>query len=83
MVVESPGGFACLAEKDIPAGQPVLHTYGDLSDAQLLQTYGFVEQLPYEQPNPHNYVLVPYQTLVAACRMVLEGEEVNRGQKRP
>lgn len=30
-------------ERDIKAGEQVLHTYGDLSDAQLVQTYGFVD----------------------------------------
>jgi hypothetical protein len=34
------------AERDIPAGCQVLHTYGDLSDAQLLQTYGFIDAPP-------------------------------------
>lgn len=34
------------------AGEQILHSYGDLSDAQLLQTYGFVED-PV-RPNPFN-----------------------------
>jgi len=38
-------------EKAIPAGTQVLHTYGDLSDAQLLQTYGFIDTPP--QPTQH------------------------------
>lgn len=33
-------------EKPIPAGTQILHTYGDLSDAQLLQTYGFIDIPP-------------------------------------
>lgn len=33
-------------ERAIVTGEQVLHTYGDLSDAQLLQTYGFVEEWP-------------------------------------
>ncbi|GAX73425.1 hypothetical protein CEUSTIGMA_g877.t1 [Chlamydomonas eustigma] len=35
--------FAMKAERPIKKGQQILHTYGDLSDAQLLQTYGFVD----------------------------------------
>ncbi|KXZ55475.1 hypothetical protein GPECTOR_2g1024 [Gonium pectorale] len=35
--------FVMRADKPIPAGTEVLHTYGDLSDAQLLQTYGFLD----------------------------------------
>jgi hypothetical protein len=40
-----PGSFCFVmrAERPIAAGEEVLHTYGDLGDAQLLQTYGFVE----------------------------------------
>ncbi|WIA41993.1 hypothetical protein OEZ86_009292 [Tetradesmus obliquus] len=38
--------FSMKAERDIPAGTQVLHTYGDLSDAQLLQTYGFIDAPP-------------------------------------
>ncbi len=43
------------AGRAIAAGEQVLHTYGDLSDAALLQTYGFVETLP-PPGNPHNHV---------------------------
>jgi hypothetical protein len=39
----------CTAEKAIPSGTQVLHTYGDLSDAQLLQTYGFIDITPQQQ----------------------------------
>ncbi|KAG2498760.1 hypothetical protein HYH03_003499 [Edaphochlamys debaryana] len=35
--------FVMRADKPIAAGEEVLHTYGNLSDAQLLQTYGFVD----------------------------------------
>eukprot|EP00887_Chlorella_sp_A99_P005962 scaffold29.g5962.t1 len=35
--------FSMKAERDIAEEEQVLHTYGDLSDAQLLKTYGFVE----------------------------------------
>lgn len=38
--------------RDIAAGEQILHSYGDLNDAQLLQTYGFVEDPA--RPNPQN-----------------------------
>jgi hypothetical protein len=38
--------FSMKAEREIPAGCQVLHTYGDLSDAQLVQTYGFIDAPP-------------------------------------
>uniref|UniRef100_A0A7R9VAF8 SET domain-containing protein n=1 Tax=Chlamydomonas euryale TaxID=1486919 RepID=A0A7R9VAF8_9CHLO len=42
--------FAMKADRDIRAGEQVLHTYGDLSDAQLVQTYGFVDLGPGGDP---------------------------------
>ncbi|KAG2432473.1 hypothetical protein HXX76_008818 [Chlamydomonas incerta] len=35
--------FVMRADKPIAEGEEVLHTYGNLSDAQLLQTYGFLD----------------------------------------
>lgn len=69
------------AERAIPAGEEILHTYGDLSDAQLIQTYGFLEQLP--APNPHNYALISYRLLVDGASRTLgvaESEAVVGGQ---
>lgn len=37
------GYFSMKADRDIASGEEVLHTYGDLSDGQLLLTYGFVD----------------------------------------
>jgi hypothetical protein len=51
----------------------VLHTYGDLADSQLLQTYGFVEDMP--APNPHNYALLSYQALVEGAARTLGASE--------
>lgn len=63
------------AECDIPAGAQVLHTYGDLADAQLLQTYGFIDAPPPSgaaasaSGNPHNYVVVALRELLAAVQV--------------
>jgi hypothetical protein len=38
-------------ERDIAADEEVLHTYGQLSDAQLLQTYGFIDASPSGPPS--------------------------------
>ncbi|KAK9818347.1 hypothetical protein WJX72_011060 [[Myrmecia] bisecta] len=62
------GTFVMEAERDIGAGEQVLHTYGTLSDAQLLQTYGFVEQHPAGYTNPHNFVNVAAADMVEACK---------------
>jgi hypothetical protein len=63
-------------ERAIAKGEEVLHTYGDLSDAQLLQTYGFLEQLPGGcSANPHNYALLPYRLLLDGARRTLGGAE--------
>ena len=118
----APSSPLPLADKAIAAGQQVLHTYGDLSDAQLLQTYGFLDAVtsnataaksgaaaaagatapasksadkkkkggvgsgkasspaapkpkavaPVVLSNPHNYVTVPWDVVVGACRFSLE-----------
>lgn len=51
-----------------------MHTYGDLSDAQLLQTYGFVEDFEPGYDNPHNFVPVPTVLLLQSCSEA--GDEV-------
>ena len=58
-------------------------SYGDLSDAQLLQTYGFVEDMP-GATNPHNFALLPWRTLVDAAKLVLgeAAEEEVQGRAR-
>lgn len=62
------------AERDISKGEQLLHTYGDLSDAQLLQTYGFVEAFEPGYDNPHNFVPVPVQLVLQSCSE--SGDEV-------
>ncbi|GBF94957.1 hypothetical protein Rsub_07458 [Raphidocelis subcapitata] len=61
--------FTMKAERAIAAGEEVLHTYGDLSDAQLLQTYGFLESLP--GPNPNDFALLPFSLLSDGARRTL------------
>ncbi|KAG1673647.1 hypothetical protein FOA52_013311 [Chlamydomonas sp. UWO 241] len=72
--------FAMKADRDIVAGEQVLHTYGDLADAQLLHTYGFVDLGPGGDTgpgtappltNPHDYVTVAVRDVAAACRSAL------------
>ncbi|MEW5304249.1 MAG: hypothetical protein WDW36_006873 [Sanguina aurantia] len=66
--------FCVTAECDIPAGQEVLHSYGDLGDAALLQTYGFVDAAigTEDEPfvNPCNHVLIPFQSIQRVCRQM-------------
>ena len=65
----------CGAERLISKGEQLLHTYGDLSDAQLLQTYGFVEEFEPGYDNPHNFVPVPSQLVLQSCSE--SGDEVS------
>jgi hypothetical protein len=64
------GFFTMRAERAVAPGEQVLHTYGDLSDAALLQTFGFVEELG-EGGNPHNQVHLPLAAVEQACAAVL------------
>ena len=45
-----------VADADILSGSELLHSYGDLSDAQLLHIFGFVDTLNANFTNPHNEV---------------------------
>ena len=63
------------AERDISKGEQLLHTYGDLSEAQLLQTYGFVEAFQPGYENPHNFVPIPVQLVLQSCSE--SGDEVS------
>lgn len=66
------------AERDISKGEQLLHTYGDLSDAQLLQTYGFVEEIEDGFDNPHNFVPVLSALVLQSCQEAISaGEEVS------
>jgi SET domain-containing protein 6 len=56
-----------VAIKNIPTGQQIYNTYGDLCNADLLRKYGFVDV-----PNPHNIVEISGEVVVAKCRQGLE-----------
>ena len=56
------------AEKDIAKSGEILHSYGVLSDAQLLQTYGFVPNLPPGVSNPDNSLPVTAADVMACCQ---------------
>ena len=77
MAVDDQCGMCVTAERDISKGEQLLHTYGDLSDAQLLQTYGFVEEFESGFDNPHNFVPVPSALVLQSCQEAADaGEEV-------
>ena len=57
-----------VAERDIAAGEQILYCYGNLSDAELLRIYGFVET---GIANPHNYVTISTPLLLEACQVLL------------
>ncbi|KAK9793181.1 hypothetical protein WJX73_007995 [Symbiochloris irregularis] len=65
------GSFMMSAARDIAAGEEVLYTYGDLSDAELLQTYGFIENLDpvpgQRHVNPNASVSVPISLIQECC----------------
>lgn len=61
------------AERPIKTGEEVLISYGELSDAQLLQTYGFVEEHP-GFTNPHNFVAVSGKLVYEVHFLMLQPE---------
>ena len=65
-------GFNFYALRPIAAGEEVFLSYGQLSDSQLLHTYGFLPEEEAEgRRNPHNFVLVPSAGVVSAVREAL------------
>jgi hypothetical protein len=63
------GYFTMKASRALRKGEEILHTYGDLSSARLLQTFGFAEAavaLP-GGANPHDEVALPCAAVAAAC----------------
>ncbi len=64
----------CRAERDIAAGEEVCISYGNLSDAELLRIYGFVEEVSSSSgcsavPNPHNFVSIRTDAVFHACQV--------------
>ena len=53
----TPKALYCYsADTDITSGQELLHTYGDLSDGELLNTFGFIDTMGSDFKNPNNKV---------------------------
>ena len=61
------------AERPIKTGEEILISYGDLSDAQLLQTYGFVEEHP-GFTNPWNFIAVSHDLVDEVHSLLLDPE---------
>lgn len=57
------------------AGEEILWTYGDLSDAELLQTYGFIEDVDsspgQENINPNASVSVPMSLIQVSLSLCM------------
>ena len=59
--------YTMCAERDIAADEEVRMSYGDLADAELLVTYGFVDTPAEGPPNPHDFVAVPTALIMKHC----------------
>ena len=76
--------FVYRAARDIAAGEEVTTTYGDLSDAALFHTYGFVPHTPSTGPagihravqgvhNPHTVARLPADAVLRAAELMEQG----------
>eukprot|EP00210_Caulerpa_lentillifera_P005440 g5202.t1 len=74
------GCFTMKAEKDIARGEEIVHSYGTLSDCELLRIYGFVS--PSDVINPHNELEVKYSELKTACLAVLDQQAISKVSDR-
>jgi len=60
-------------EREIRGGEEIRHSYGNLSDAQLIQTFGFYDMPQSENTdfnNPHNTVHLSLDEVVQAAHCV-------------
>ena len=71
-------------------GEEVLHTYGLLGNAALLQTYGFVEERFYvlgleenegAYPHPYDFVRLPVELLLEVVPHALQSVAVIHGKQ--
>ncbi|KAF5826732.1 hypothetical protein DUNSADRAFT_2218 [Dunaliella salina] len=60
------GVLQMIATRDIAAGEEVVNNYGELSQAELLRAYGFVETHP--EAEAHAHVQVPLRYVVQAAQ---------------
>ena len=60
-----------LAERDIVAGEEIRISYGPLSDAEILQTYGFLEPLG-EHSNIHNRAVFLTENVYNAGKVCMQ-----------
>ena len=68
--------LSAAAARDIGRDEQLLHSYGNLSDAETLETYGFVEQLPEGHRNPHNSVKVPLDLVMRSSEAAQASTQV-------
>ncbi|KAF8068228.1 SETD3 [Scenedesmus sp. PABB004] len=74
-VLPVPGGVALVAKTKIPAGAPLLLSYGPLSNDFLLMDYGFV--VP---DNPHDRVALRFEPELVASAALIGGARDGAGQ---
>ncbi len=69
-----------MTQAAISAGDEVFVTYGELSDAQLLHTYGFIEAHVSNKrsihPNQHDCFFLPASEVEDVASQGLSGEEL-------
>eukprot|EP01138_Halocafeteria_seosinensis_P014542 gb/GECG01014845.1/.p1 GENE.gb/GECG01014845.1/~~gb/GECG01014845.1/.p1 ORF type:complete len:629 (+),score=143.31 gb/GECG01014845.1/:1-1887(+) len=65
--------FRMYAHRDIEAGEEVYNTYGNLSDAQLLHTYGFIHEDCF---NPQNCVALEAKYVIDAAKEIMSADAV-------
>jgi len=77
---DQKNAFYMVADDNIKAGEEILHSYGDLTSCQLLQTFGFIPRHHISrllQNDTHCYhnltsALISRQTIIKACATVAE-----------
>ncbi len=67
-------GFFMIAERDIQEGEEILHSYGNLTSGQQLQTFGFVEGCLVQRAlkgcfnrNQTTPAVIPMSSIMSSC----------------
>jgi len=73
VIREADGSFKMIAHRNLIKGEEVYMIYGELSNAQLLHSYGFVEN-----DNPHDNVLLEMKLIYEVISSYLKEENLSK-----
>lgn len=76
----APRAFKVVTSRAIEKGEQLLFSYGELSDAEFLASWGFVENLGTAElnSNPSNWVALPSELILQILKALPEGSDTSK-----